>query len=219
MASCSPLTNFTSSNAVTARAVNALASYYGGNLAGGNCMFASYSLPPGIYGTALAGANWNSAAQCGGCLRVTGPWGNSIKVMVVDQCPGCAPNQLDLFQDAFSQIGPLDASIININYETVSCDLNSPLFVRNKDGASKWWFSMQVFNANQPVTSLDVSTDGGKAWQTTIRRDYNYFERPSGGGFGTDAVTVRITCANGAQQTLWNIGVDGWSWFTASGNC
>ena len=68
----------------SAVAANGIATYYGGNTAGGNCMFSSYSLPSGVYGTALAGPTWNSAAQCGACVRVTGPQGNSIKAMV---CP------------------------------------------------------------------------------------------------------------------------------------
>ena len=68
----------------SAVAMNGIATYYGGNTAGGNCMFSSYSLPSGVYGTALAGPTWNSAAQCGACVRVTGPQGNSIKAMV---CP------------------------------------------------------------------------------------------------------------------------------------
>ncbi len=62
-------------------ASSGIASYYGGNLAGGTCLFSSYSLPSGIYGTALSGANWDSAALCGACLNVTGPKG-SIEVMV-----------------------------------------------------------------------------------------------------------------------------------------
>ncbi len=64
-----------------AAAATGIASFYGGNLAGGNCLFSSYSLPSGIFGTALAGPNWNTASLCGGCLSVTGPKG-TIKVMV-----------------------------------------------------------------------------------------------------------------------------------------
>lgn len=77
------------SMASSTAAVNGIATYYDGNTPGGNCMFTSYSIPAGIYGTALAGPNWNSAAQCGACVWVTGPRGNSLKAMIVDQCPGC----------------------------------------------------------------------------------------------------------------------------------
>ncbi len=57
-----------------------IASFYGGNLAGGNCLFSSYAIPSGTFGTALAGANWDDAALCGACLSVTGPKG-TIRVM------------------------------------------------------------------------------------------------------------------------------------------
>lgn len=55
--------------------------FYGGNLSGGNCMFTTYTLPSGIYGTAFSGAVWNNAASCGACIEVTGPSG-TIKAMV-----------------------------------------------------------------------------------------------------------------------------------------
>ena len=57
------------------------ASFYGGNLSGGTCMFSSYALPSGVFGTALGGASWANSAMCGACLRVTGPKGK-VKVMV-----------------------------------------------------------------------------------------------------------------------------------------
>jgi len=66
----------------TTSAITSIATHYRGDLVGGNCMFSSYTLPPGIYGTAIAEPSWNSAALCGACLRVTGPSGNVIKAMV-----------------------------------------------------------------------------------------------------------------------------------------
>lgn len=78
---------------------------------------------------------------------------------------------------------------------------------------------MQVTNANHPVTALEISTNGGSSWQSTTRREYNYFEKPGGGGFGTDSVTVRVSCANGAKVTLSNVSVNGGSWSQAPGNC
>ncbi|KAJ9550749.1 hypothetical protein OSB04_014794 [Centaurea solstitialis] len=42
--------------------------------------------------------------------------GKSIDVTVVDLCPGCASNQLDLSQEAFAMIANPDAGRINIDY-------------------------------------------------------------------------------------------------------
>lgn len=78
---------------------------------------------------------------------------------------------------------------------------------------------MQVVNSNNAVTALDVSVDGGKTWQSTVRQDYNYFQKSDSSGFGTDTVTVRVTCSNGKTVTLSNIGVADSSSYTASGNC
>ena len=64
------------------RALSGEATYYGGNLAGGSCSFATYTLPSNILGTALTDSSWDDAANCGACISVTGPSGNSISVMV-----------------------------------------------------------------------------------------------------------------------------------------
>lgn len=55
--------------------------FYGGNLAGGNCMFSTYTLPSGILGTAFSGQKWDNSANCGACIEVTGRSG-TIKAMV-----------------------------------------------------------------------------------------------------------------------------------------
>lgn len=58
------------------------ATFYGGNVQGGMCSFSTYTLPAGIYGTALSDSNWQGSEPCGGCVSVTGPDGNSIIAMV-----------------------------------------------------------------------------------------------------------------------------------------
>ena len=78
---------------------------------------------------------------------------------------------------------------------------------------------MKVVNVNRQVTTLEVSTDGGNTWQGTQRQDYNYFQKADGGGFGTDTVTVRVSCSNGVKVILKNIGVADGTSYTASGNC
>jgi len=61
--------------------VSGTSTFYGGNLAGGNCMFSTYTLPSGIFGTAFSGQPWDNAANCGACVEITGPTG-TIKAMV-----------------------------------------------------------------------------------------------------------------------------------------
>ncbi|KAJ4190926.1 hypothetical protein NW755_005141 [Fusarium falciforme] len=188
--------------------------FYGGNLAGGNCMFSTYTLPSGIYGTAFSGAVWNNAASCGACIEVTGPSG-TIKAMIVDQCPECEEGHLDLFPDAFTAVGGTDG-IVQTSYKFVSCGITSPLYLHNKEGTSQHWFSIQVVNANEPVTKLEVSTDGGSTWQETERKDYNFFENSA--GFGVDSVDVKITSKTGKTVTVSGVGVEAGAKFEADSN-
>jgi hypothetical protein len=58
------------------------ASFYGGNVQGGMCSFASYTLPSNLDGTALSSAFWDGSAACGACIAVTGPGGDNITAMV-----------------------------------------------------------------------------------------------------------------------------------------
>ncbi|KAI1494375.1 RlpA-like double-psi beta-barrel-protein domain-containing protein-containing protein [Biscogniauxia mediterranea] len=199
-----------------ADAVTGTSTFYGGNLQGGTCLFSTYTLPSGIYGTAFSGSAWDSAANCGACLKVTGPNGNSITVMVVDQCPECDAGHLDLFQDAFKALSPSSSDPISTSYTFVECGITSPLVLHAKSGASQYWFSMQVVNANEPVSKLEVSTDGGSTWQATTRSQYNFFENSS--GFGTPTVDVRVTSKSGKTVTVNSVTVSSDAQVTASSN-
>ena len=106
--------------------------------------------------------------------------------------------------------------MINIDWSYVSCDLDGPVKLKNKEGTSAYWFSMQVINANEAVTKLEVSTDGGSSWKSTTRTYYNYFENSS--GFGTDTVDVRVTGSSGKTVVVKNVGCASGSEVTASSN-
>ncbi|OCK95236.1 carbohydrate-binding module family 63 protein [Cenococcum geophilum 1.58] len=206
----------TSSSTALSGSNSGQATYYGGNISGGTCSFSTYSLPSGIFGTALSDSNWDNAGNCGACIQVTGPSGNSIKAMVVDECPGCGTNHLDLFPDAFSALANPTLGIINVSWDIVPCGITSPLRLRNKEGTSRYWFAMQVINANIPVAKLEVSTDGGATWQATTRQNYNFFVGAS--GFGTDTVNVKVTSSTGKVITVNSVGVASGTEVTASGN-
>lgn len=181
------------------------ATFYGGNLDGGMCSFTGYTLPSGLFGTALTDSDWDSANACGTCVSVTGPSGNKITAMVVDQCPGCGPHHVDLFPDAFKKLADPSKGIIPVSWEVVPCGITTPIVLKNKSGTSAHWFSMQVMNSNVQVTSLDVSTDGGKTWKGTKRQPYNFFENSA--GFGTDSVDVKITSSGGQSIIIKGVSV------------
>ncbi|KAF5967787.1 Expansin 2 [Fusarium coicis] len=194
--------------------VSGSSTFYGGNLAGGNCMFSTYTLPSGILGTAFSGQKWDNAANCGACIEVTGPSG-TIKAMIVDKCPECDPGHLDLFPDAFKAVGGTDG-IVKTSYKFVECGITTPLVLHNKEGTSANWFSIQVVNANEPVKSVQVSTDGGSTWKSTERKDYNFFENPA--GFGKTSVDVKVTSSTGKSVVVKKVGVTAGAQYKASSN-
>lgn len=88
--------------------------------------------------------------------------------------------------------------------------------LKNKEGTSAYWFSMQVVNANEAVTALEVSIDGGSSWKSTTRTSYNFFENSA--GFGTSTVDVRITGASGKTVVVKDVGVSSGFEVTAVSN-
>lgn len=193
------------------------ATFYGGNTSGGMCSFTGYTIPSGIFGTALSDSNWDNANACGQCVSVTGPDGKTkITAMVTDQCPGCGTNHLDLYPDAFAKLADPSKGIIKISWDFVPCGITTPIVLKNKSGTSKFWFSMQVMNANVGVSKLEVSTDGGATWKATTRQPYNFFENSA--GFGADSVDVKVTSVGGRSVVVKGVSVASNSLKTAGGN-
>ncbi|KAL4916806.1 RlpA-like double-psi beta-barrel-protein domain-containing protein-containing protein [Aspergillus aurantiobrunneus] len=215
-ASTTSSSSSTSTSTGTGTTTSGKATFYGGNVSGGTCSFTEYTIPSHLTGVAFSGEAWDNAAECGACVSVTGPSGNSIKAMIVDKCPECAPTHLDLFESAFSSLASPSRGIIPISYSFVPCAISSPLILKNKEGTSAYWFSMQVVNANEAVRSLEVSTDNGATWQGTTRSDYNFFENDA--GFGMESVDVRITGVSGGVVVVKEVGVGSGESVTADEN-
>jgi hypothetical protein len=57
--------------ALTSRSLSGQATFYGGNVAGGTCSFSTFTIPTGLYGTALSDSNWENSSNCGACVAVT----------------------------------------------------------------------------------------------------------------------------------------------------
>jgi expansin (peptidoglycan-binding protein) len=132
------------------------------------------------------------------------------------QCPGCGSNHLDLYPDAFAKLADPSKGVINVSWDYVPCGITTPIVLKNKSGTSKFWFSMQVMNANVGVSKLEVSTDGGATWKATTRKPYNFFENPA--GFGADSVDIKVTGTNGKVVTVKGVSIASNSLKTAGGN-
>lgn len=167
---------------------------YGG---GGNC---SLPKPTDILTAAMNTADYNTAQACGACIEVTNlNTLQSVVARVDDRCPECAPGDVDLSQEAFAKISPIEAGRIPISWKYVSCTPPaSKLFF--KEGSSQWWTGVQVRDHRNPVASLSYRASGSSAAYTSLGREmYNYFIAPS--GMGPGPYDIQITDVFGQQIT------------------
>jgi expansin len=79
----------------------ALALFYDPGAATGSCSLGPFPAD-GLYAS-LPPQQFRSGAACGTHLEVQGPDGR-VRVDVVDLCPGCAPNMINLSRAAFARV-------------------------------------------------------------------------------------------------------------------
>lgn len=179
---------------------NGKATFYDSAGAGGNCSFPS--APADRLYVALSPSEYAAAAACGGYLDVTGPKGK-VRVVIMDQCPGCAPGHLDLSKEAFAKIADPVQGVVPVSYRAVvDPPLSGPLTFRMKDGASQWWFAVQVGNHGNPLRSVEAKAPGG-SYRPAVRQNYNYWIID--GGLGVGPYTIRVTDVYGHQASAANI--------------
>jgi len=127
---------------------------------------------------AYPGSGWNHAANCGRCVNVTNKSNKkSVVVKIIDQCPGCSSNQLDLSKGAFSKLDDLSLGILQVDYNFVPCRTSGNIIYTVSDDSSKWWQSIIVSNHRVGLKKLEIKDNSGK-WIELTRQDYNAFESP-----------------------------------------
>jgi len=167
----------------------------GGGSTNGNCSFAK--LPANNYYVALGPKEYAAGARCGSYIMVTGPKG-SVRVVVMDKCPECGPNHLDLSKAAFARIADVRDGLVPITWKTVKNPTVPAMSFRFKDGSSQWWFALQVFDHGNQLRSLEVKVNG--SWVKTKRVDYGYWIYQPGAGPGP--YQVRVTDVFGQQKVV-----------------
>jgi expansin len=163
-----------------------------------NC---SYPSPPadGLF-VALSPGEYDSAAACGGYLEVHGPDG-SVRVEVIDQCPGCGDGHIDLSEAAFSALAPLNAGLVDVTYQPlVNPSLPGPVSLLVKQGSSQYWLALLAMNTGNPLASVQVQGESGGGWYNLVQANYNYWVAQSGAGTGP--FTVRLTDTQGHVVTV-----------------
>jgi expansin (peptidoglycan-binding protein) len=168
------------------------ATYYDATGAGA-CSFAPG--PDALEVAALNAEQYAGSALCGACAEVHGPSG-SVRVRLVDLCPGCKRGDLDLSREAFARVAPLEAGRVPVRWRLVTCEVEGPLRYHFKEGSNPWWSALQVRNHRLPISELAWWKDG--AWVPLERRDYNYFVQEADVGGGP--VRVRVTAQDGQRR-------------------
>ena len=179
---------------LSAEVKSGVATYYDADGAG-NCGYDPS--PNDLDVAAFDSASYAGSAACGSCQLVKGPKG-SVVVRIVDSCPDCDKNHLDLSQSAFAKIADPSAGRVSVTYQTVSCAVTGNVAYHVKDGSSNYWTAIQVRNHKLPIAKLEYKK--GASYVEMKREDYNYFVEPSGVGDQPSGLVLRVTATDG--QTL-----------------
>lgn len=151
--------------------------------------------PPGGLVAAVGPAAFADSAACGSFIEVRGPRG-AVVVRVVDLCPGCGPDHIDLSREAFVQVADPALGRATIRWLPASPHLDGPIAYRFKPGSSEWWLAVQVINHRNPVAELAYRGPDG-AWVPLLRGADNYFVSP--GPAGPGPYTMRLVDRYGNQ--------------------
>lgn len=190
-----------SSGAPLGEPIEGIATFYDAD-GTGNCGFDRSS---DLMVAALNMAQYDGSNACGTCLAVKGPKG-SVTVHLVDSCPPCEKNHVDLSAEAFAKIADPDDGRVPITWQKVACGSVGPMAFRFQEGSSIWWTSIQVRNHKLPVAKVEYERDG--AFVAMPRADYNYFVAESGVGEQPAGLKLRVTAIDGQSvvETLAAIG-------------
>lgn len=146
----------------------------------------------GAHVAAINAPQWEGAAHCGECLRVTGPLGTTV-VKVLDLCPECPSGSLDLSPEAFAAIGEPVQGTVPIQWERVDCPVSGNIVYRF-DGSSAFYLSLQPREHRHGVQSISVLDNG--SYVPMVRNSSNKFIHATGTGSAAN-VQVRVTSAAG----------------------
>lgn len=145
------------------------------------------------FGAAVAPGLYQGSAACGRCARVTGPLG-TVTVRIVDQCPTCAANDLDLTPSAFAAIGTPSNGIEPVTWQVVDCPVSGPIAFLFQ-GSNPFFLKLQVRNHRYGVAGMAIQT--GATYAPMTRVSDNFFQYAPGSSI-LFPINLRLTDVNGA---------------------
>lgn len=161
----------------------------------GNCSLSGAT--KGDLFASVSSAEYDGSRACGGYLEVQGPRG-TVRVQVIDRCPGCAQGQLDLSRAAFARIAEPGRGTASVAYRPVRDPKPArPLAFRVKPGSTSGWAAIQVIDHGNPLRSVELRKSG--KWRDLKRGYDNYWVAKDG---LRDGFTVRVTDADGRRAAV-----------------
>ena len=177
----------------------AVAVFYDPGHAVGSCSLGPFpaagryvSLPPERFG---------HSAACGSYLTVQGPRGQ-VRAEVVDLCPGCAADMINLSRAAFTRIAAPGPGSARIRFWPVNDPpLPGPLILRMAQTPTGL-LTLQVRRHGNALASVAVGTPGTQvpAWQPFTLSANGIWV--AGGHLGQGPFNIRITDTGGHQAVI-----------------
>ncbi|GMF32432.1 unnamed protein product [Phytophthora lilii] len=130
---------------------------------GGNCNLMSYPDYAFTNYAAINAEQWDNSLSCGRCAQVkcidskcVNPSQTSAIVFIVDQCHECGEGGLDLSPSVFKAITGMEYTILDIEWEFVSCPVTGNVKYCLKKGSNSHWAAVQPTNTAVGVGSVMV---------------------------------------------------------------
>ncbi|KUN87358.1 hypothetical protein AQJ66_10440 [Streptomyces bungoensis] len=178
---------------------SSVATHYDAGDGDGACL---YGPSPDLMIAAMNHTDYEASKACGAYLSVRAAGGASVTVRVTNECPECAPGQLDLSEQAFAKLAALSAGRIPVSWSLLSPGTSGTVSIRYKTGSSRNWCGIQAIGHRNPLARLEVGT--GTGWRPLTRTDYDYFLSEDGTGCGGP---LRLTDIYGERLTVDGIAI------------
>lgn len=163
--------------------------YYEGGYIGGCAKLDDIAGP--YYVAAINKIDYRAGNLAGAYLKVTGPSGKSINVLITDTLADGEGQKgdIDLNINAFEQIEPLVTGRMKVTWEIIPLPTNQPIQYVYKPTSTQYWMQVQVRNHRYPVKKLEIMNSAGQ-YTELPREEYNFFtlDNPGPGPY-----TFRVT--------------------------
>ncbi|MFF0490333.1 expansin EXLX1 family cellulose-binding protein [Nocardia sp. NPDC004068] len=156
-------------------------------------------LPMDGYYVGVPSDEYAGGAACGEYLDIEGPLG-SVRAVVVDRCPGCAPGRYDLSTAAFTRVADQGDGVAPIRVSRVHDPVPPPeLTYRVQNGSSGAWLALVFADTGNPLSHVEIRPHASGPDRSLTRGPDNSW---AVSGAGPGPFTALITDTEGHQLRI-----------------